>query len=66
MGGTCTPDPYRTAANAAAKHPGQVAGGPANSVMLHAGKCQEEAARRADVALACGWIFLSMVTNKHH
>lgn len=66
MGGTCTPDPYRTAANAAAKHPGRVAGGPANSVMLHAGKCQEEAARRADVALACGWIFLSMVTNKHH
>lgn len=65
-GGTCTPDPYRTAASAAAKHPGRAAWAPANSVMLHAGECQAEAARRADVGLAYGWVFLSAVMNKHH
>lgn len=44
-GGTRTPDPYCTAASAAAKHTGGVAWGPANSIVLHAGECQAEAAR---------------------
>lgn len=65
-GGTRSPDPYCTAASAAAKHPGRAAWSPANSVVLHVGKCQAEAARRADVRLAHGRVFPSVVTNKHH
>lgn len=40
--------------------------GSASSATLHGDQCQVEAAHRADVMLAHGWVSLSAVTNKHH
>lgn len=65
-GGSCTSDPSCTAASAAAEPPGSGCGVQQTVLSLMLASAKHRQPRRADVVLAHGWVFLSVVTNKHH